>query len=115
MYRLLALVIATSFVVAVPRAQDGPATEARRGNLDQVLDLYVRDGLVYYRALKSDRRRLDTYVASLAADRIESAPRNEQVAFWLNAYNAVVLKTVVDHYPIAPVSREYPPRSIRQI
>ena len=33
--------------------------------LDQILDVNVRDGLVYYRALKSERGRLDRYVASL--------------------------------------------------
>jgi hypothetical protein len=42
-------------------------------------------------------------------------PRDEQIAFWLNAYNALVLKTVVDHYPIAGHSAAYPQKSIRQI
>ena len=31
---------------------------------DQILDLYVRDGDVYYRALKLERARLDRYVGS---------------------------------------------------
>jgi hypothetical protein len=113
MYRGLCLFLAIGLLVATPLAQESEAT--RRRNLDQVLDLYVRDGLVYYRALKSDRRRLDSYVATLANVPIGSASHNEQVAFWLNAYNALVLRTVIDHYPIAQRSREYPPRSIRQI
>ena len=33
--------------------------------LDQILDVNVRDGLVYYRALQSSRGALDRYVASL--------------------------------------------------
>ena len=37
------------------------------------------------------------------------------MAFWLNAYNALVLQTVIDHYPIARGSKTYPPHSIRQI
>ena len=32
---------------------------------DQILDLYVRDGLVYYGALRAERSRLDRYIASL--------------------------------------------------
>jgi hypothetical protein len=28
------------------------------------------------------------------------ATRDEQLAFWLNAYDALVLRTVADHYPI---------------
>lgn len=98
---------------AVPRAQNAEA--ARRQAFDTILDLNVRDGFVYYRALRSDRSRLDGYVASLATASIESAPREEQIAFWLNAYNAIVLHTVVDQYPIAQRSREYPAKSIRQI
>src|SRR5262245_30422893 len=33
--------------------------------LDELLDIYVRDGFVYYNALRSDRAKLDRYVASL--------------------------------------------------
>jgi hypothetical protein len=111
----LVIVLALNLVAAVPRAQDGSSEAGWRGNLDQVLDLYVRDGYVYYRALKSDRRRLDAYVSALAAEPIATAPRDAQLAFWLNAYNAIVLRTVIDHYPITPHSNAYPARSIRQI
>jgi hypothetical protein len=75
----------------------------------------VRDGFVYYRALKSERARLDGYIASLAVVQLDSASPQEQVAFWLNAYNAVVLRTVIDHYPIQGRSKDYPANSIRQI
>jgi hypothetical protein len=101
-------------IAAVSGAQES-GEAARRLAFDQILDANVRDGFVYYRALKSDRGRLDSYVASLAAPGIESAPRAEQIAFWLNAYDALVLRTVIDHYPIAQRTRDYPPRSIRQI
>jgi hypothetical protein len=86
--------------------------------LDQLLELYVRDGLVYYNAVKSDRRRLDTYLAALngaQARAIERAPTDEQIAFWLNAYNALVLQTVVDNYPIRGRASNYPSNSVRQI
>jgi hypothetical protein len=83
--------------------------------LDETLDLYVRDGFVYYRALKSDRARLDRYVKAIADADVAGRTRDEQIAFWINAYNAIVLKTVIDHYPIPLRSKEYPARSIRQI
>jgi hypothetical protein len=86
--------------------------------LDELLDLYVRDGLVYYRALDSDRRKLDAYIASLdgpQARSVESWPREEQIAFWLNAYNAWVLRAVVDHYPIRGTSGRFPEDSLRQV
>jgi hypothetical protein len=111
-----ALVLAFCAMSAAPRAQDGaPGIDAHSQTLDEILDLYVRDGMVYYRALKAERGRLDGYVSGLATATVDAAPRDEQIAFWLNAYNAIVLQTVVDHYPIAGKSREYPARSIRQI
>jgi hypothetical protein len=77
--------------------------------------LYVRDGLVYYRALKSDRSRLDRYVNGIGSADVAGRPRDEQIAFWINAYNAIALKTVIDNYPIVLRSKEYPARSIRQV
>jgi hypothetical protein len=99
-------------LVATGRGQE---SDARRRAYDVLLDANVRDGMVYYRALKSDRARLDAYVASLASASLADASREEQVAFWLNAYNAIVLQTVIDHYPITQRSGDYPARSIRQV
>ena len=53
------------FFHAAPRAQAGRSLDAFHRPLDQILDVDVRDGLVYYRALRSDRGRLDRYVGSL--------------------------------------------------
>ncbi len=90
------------------RTQRPPETLHRP--LDQILDLNVRDGLVYYRALRSDRGRLDRYIASLnvVPDAYERWSREQKMAFWLNAYNAFVLQTVIDHYPIKGSSKTYP-------
>ena len=92
-------------IVARARAQE---STDRYKALDEVLDLNVRDGLVYYRTLKAQRGRLDRHISGLAQVSISSAPREEQIAFWINAYNAIVLQTVVDHYPITQRTREYP-------
>jgi hypothetical protein len=96
-------------------AAQSRSVDTRDKTLDDILELHVRDGYVYYRALKAERGRLDAYVASLANASIESTTREQQVAFWLNAYNALVLQTVIDHYPIPQRTRDYPARSIRQI
>jgi hypothetical protein len=102
-------------LVAHPRAQESLADNARRKTLDQLLDVNVRNGLVYYRALKAERARLDGYVNLLATTPVDKLSREERLAFWLNAYNALVLKTVIDHYPIQGKSADYPQKSIRQI
>jgi hypothetical protein len=100
------------FSISSSRAQE---SDPKLTGIDFILDAYVRDGEVYYRALKSDRARLDTYVASLAGAAVAQQPRDTQLAFWLNAYNTIVLRTVIDHYPIQGRSAEYPSKSIRQI
>jgi hypothetical protein len=106
-------------VVAVASANTGVRAQenaARRQAYDALLDMNVRDGQVYYRALKGDRARLDAYVASLEDAKLDSSSREEQIAFWLNAYNALVLQTVINQYPIQQVrSKEYPARSVRQV
>ena len=95
------------------RAQPAPGVAA----LDRLLDLYVRDGLVYYAALRLDRGGLDRFVRSIAAEPPGFAgwPAADGKAFWLNAYNALVLRTVIDHYPIRGRAANYPADSIRQI
>jgi len=111
------LLVLVAFAGGGTGAMQAPPVDPLHAPLDEILDTYVRDGLVYYRALQGDRARLDRYVASLdvPAATCASWPRERQAAFWLNAYNAIVLRTVVDHYPIRGRSPDYPPDSIRQI
>jgi len=85
--------------------------------LDVILDTYVREGLVYYRALRSERGRLDNYTSNLdvPAAALEGWSPAEQAAFWLNAYNALVLRTVVNAYPIRGTAAQYPSNSIQHV
>jgi hypothetical protein len=110
-----AWVLACVIFVATPSAQESLADGARRKTFDQLLDLNVRNGDVYYRALKAQRGKLDGFVNLQATTAVDKLSREGQLAFWLNAYNALVLKTVIDHYPLLGKSPDYPPKSIRQI
>jgi hypothetical protein len=109
---LLLVVIAAALVPGVRvRAQADP-----HAALDRILDVYVRDGLVYYAALRTERANLDRYVGSLERpDWLAGASSADQRAFWINAYNALVLRTVVNAYPIAGKADGYPSISIAQI
>ncbi|HEY1910584.1 MAG TPA: DUF547 domain-containing protein [Vicinamibacterales bacterium] len=113
--RLLITLVAVSLIVSAPRAQTPSTAGGQAHALDQLLDLYVRGGDVYYRALKSDRGKLDGFINGIANVEIDKQPRAEQIAFWLNAYDAFVLRTVIDHYPIQGKAAAYPAKSIRQI
>jgi hypothetical protein len=113
----LALALMLGGAPASLAGQAPPTIDPRHAGLDHLLDLYVRDGFVYYRAVQSERGRLDRYVAGLdvAPATLERWSRDQQAAFWLNAYNALVLRTVAAHYPIRGRSAEFPANSIRQI
>ena len=117
---VLALAICATAILTGVRAQEftpAPGAEALHRPLDQILDVYVRDGLVYYRALKSERARLDRYVAALnvPAATYDGWSQNQKMAFWVDAYNAFVLTTVINHYPIHGRTSAFPASSIRQI
>lgn len=110
-----ALAVVAGSPAATPRVRAAAAD--LHAPLDKILDTYVRDGYVYYLALKIERKTLDGYVQSLdvPAAQVAAWPKDEQLAFWINAYNAFVLETVIDKYPIKSTSADYPAKSIRQI
>ncbi|MGD9902740.1 MAG: DUF547 domain-containing protein [Vicinamibacterales bacterium] len=84
-----------------------------------VLAEHVVGDRVNYRQLQAQRVDLDAVVASLA--RVTAAEelawsRAQRLAFWINAYNAFTLRSVVDAYPIRGSWLSlYPKTSIRQI
>lgn len=60
--------------------------------LSLILQDYVKDGKVDYAGLKASRLKdLKGYVESLGSVRPDDLPHRERVAFWLNAYNAIVI------------------------
>jgi len=87
-----------------------------------ILRAYVDGrGMVDYTALKQNRGPLDAFVnkmASLDRSVYDKWTDKEKVAFWINAYNSLTLRAIIDHYPIKPSflpSFRFPKNSIRQI
>src|SRR5438046_559302 len=72
--------------------------------LEHVLHKFVNEnGYVNYTGLKADRAELDSYVAALERTSPENTPalfpdRASQLAYWINAYNALVLQAVINNY-----------------
>ena len=77
---------------------------------NKVLASFVNDrGLVDYQRLAKHRQDLDHYVGQLATASPVSHPkmfptREHKIAYWINAYNALMVRAVVDHYPIKSVT-----------
>ena len=91
-----------------PTAQDEPFSHAL---FEQVLQEYVdADGNVNYAALKANPDTLEAYLDKLAVAAPTEMSYNAQMAFWINAYNALVIKGVVDRYPTTSVRKLKPLR-----
>lgn len=57
----------------------------------------------YAKVTPKDQTLLTTYLKQLEKINVDRLNRNEQLAYWLNLYNALVIKLVIDHYPIESV------------
>ncbi len=64
-----------------------------------LLEKHVKQGLVNYRGFKTDEARLDQYLKVLEKTDSSALPRNEQFAFYVNAYNAWTIKLILSGYP----------------
>jgi hypothetical protein len=127
--RLLALAPALLTLAAAPHPAP-PATDLPdHAQFTRVLAQVVEVPRVDYAKLRENRAGLDRYLQALAdTDRaaLDAAPEAEQLAFWINAYNACMLRIVIDNYPIergrvglfqrARIAvAGYPPNSVWQI
>lgn len=59
--------------------------------------------LDYGAVTPEDRAVLDAYVDGLAALAVASLNRDEQLAYWVNLYNALTVRLVLDHYPLKSI------------
>lgn len=87
--------------LAMPQAQ-------MNDSLDKVLSRYVSNGTVDYKTLKTNTTDLDRYLA--AAAKISKADfakwsTDEQMAFYINLYNAATLKHIIKHYPVTSIKK----------
>jgi hypothetical protein len=91
-------------------AHDAASTESiDHGAWDHFVKAYVSpspDGINridYTGVTESDRRALQAYIAELPAASIGRFSRDEQLAYWINLYNALTVSVVLDHYPVESI------------
>lgn len=95
-----------------PRWQTHDAASTARVDHDvwsRLIARYLRpsaDGVArfaYGAVSKPDRAELNAYVARLAATPVSRLNRREQFAYWVNFYNVLTVRTVLDHYPVKSI------------
>lgn len=115
---ILLVVVCAAAAKAAPQSElwakwltHNDASEATidHGVWNQFLQRYVRlgsDGIAripYARVAASDRDRLAADLVRLAGVPISSYSRGEQFAFWVDLYNELTVKLVLDHYPVSTI------------
>jgi len=119
---LILVVIVTVFLVAnrprrivIDAALPGDFPEAgfAHETFEELLQDYVTvDGRVDYERWHSNSNsvaQLDSYLAAVSAFSPDSAPgrfakRNDELAYWMYGYNAYVIKSVLDNWPLSSVT-----------
>jgi hypothetical protein len=59
--------------------------------------------LRYGEVSAADKQALDLYLEKLSNIQVQSLNPTEQFAYWINFYNALTVKTVLGHYPVASI------------
>ncbi len=72
---------------------------------DRLLKKHVNEnGLVNYKGFKADQKEFDQYLDLLSKNPpAKSWSKNEQMAYWINAYNAYTIRLVLNHYPVQSI------------
>ena len=66
---------------------------------DELLEKHLKNGVVDYRGLKQNEATLDDYLIVLEKAEPEALSRDDQFAFYINAYNAWTIKLILTGYP----------------
>jgi len=72
-------------------------------NFTDILQNYVLNGLVDYKALKQDKK-FEAYLNQLADTDPSRLSEKEELTFWINAYNAFTLKIILENFPLQSIN-----------
>lgn len=109
----------SSELAAAPIAELWPRWQAHSQKSSQVIDHTPWDMLLnkylvtghpsginrfrYAEVTTADRQALAAYLGQLAKVRVSSLNKREQKAYWVNLYNSLTVKVILDHYPVRSI------------
>jgi hypothetical protein len=98
-YRLIIIIIFTLCMLPNLATSSWSEVGVDHSLYGELLDKYVKDGVVDYEGFKDDEPLLDQYLKVLENIKVDSLSRDEQFAFYVNAYNAWTIKLILSAYP----------------
>jgi len=112
------LILLTSWLITLPGQFDLKMDDSRQINLstdhddpvshqiwDTLLSKHVSSsGKVDYQGFNRELHKLNEYLDWLSSNPPQKDwSRAEQLAYWINAYNAFTVKLILDHYPLESI------------
>ncbi len=70
---------------------------------DKLLKKHVLSGKVDYQGFKADLGKFNTYLKELSKADISNYSQKKKLAFWINAYNAYMIKLILNNYPLKSI------------
>lgn len=72
-------------------------------SVTELLQAHVRQGQVNYSSLRQQQAQLQRVLRQVATYDLSKASNSARKAFYINAYNLLVLQQVLEHYPLQSV------------
>lgn len=85
-----------SFALALTLAAPAQVGAAARADYASLLRTHVKNGRVDYKAIAKERKKLDGYLDAVAKASLPTA-KAARMAFYIDAYNALVIRSVIDN------------------
>ena len=105
---LLVLSIAVSTILNLSLSNDNSvfidlSTHSKWNEL--LKDYVLNNGQVDYSSFKSNKADLQAYIEVLQDHypNLESASKNEKLAYWINAYNALTIDLIIKNFPLKSI------------
>lgn len=97
------IILGVFILVSMGMGEAQAAYDHQYTHWQEVLRVHTHEGRVNYKVLKENDNELKASIhaiESISKADFESFNIKQKKAFWINAYNVSVIKTIVDHYPI---------------
>lgn len=121
---LLVGAVASGHVEAAPKARlvdahwalsdENSTLQVDHTSWDTILESYISVGtdgvnrFDYGGVSAADAAALDAYLERLSGTAPSRLSRSEQLAYWINLYNALTVRTVIAHYPVKSILKVRP-------
>jgi len=113
------LIAATSSADAAPKAKLWPHWQVNLPSSPTIVDHSAWNSILgkyvindapsginrfrYAAVTTADRRLLAAYLRKMQSITVSNLNRQEQKAYWINLYNALTVKVILDHYPVKSI------------